>query len=83
VLVAAHQRLRDGEPAGSPRLACTNPPVVTLFALTGPLRPFPLYASVEQARAAGDQPADPSGNDGGGRRAGGNGRSGPTAGAAS
>jgi anti-sigma B factor antagonist len=65
-LVAARQRLHGGEPAGSLRLACTDQRVVKLFALTGLLRPFPLYASVEQARAAGDQPAGPSGDDGGG-----------------
>jgi anti-sigma B factor antagonist len=67
VLVAASRRLRAAEPAGSLRLVCTNQRVVKLFALTGLLRLFPIYASVEQARAADDPPpAGPSGNDGGG-----------------
>jgi len=56
VLVGAYRRLRDAEPAGSLRLVCTNERVTKLFALTGLLGLFPVHATVEQARAAGDSP---------------------------
>ena len=66
VLIAASRRLRGGEPAGSLRLVCTNERIVKLFVLTGLLGMFPMYASVEQARAAGDPRAPgPSGQSGG------------------
>jgi anti-sigma B factor antagonist len=66
VLLSAYQRLRGAEPAGSLRLICTNQRVVKLFAITGLLRLFPMHATVEQARAAGDPRASgPSGQAGG------------------
>ena len=67
VLVGAYRRLREREPAGSLRLVCTSERVIRVFELTGLLLLFPMYASVEQARAAGGHyPAGPSGGDGGG-----------------
>jgi anti-sigma B factor antagonist len=59
VLVAARKRLREGKPAGSLRLVCTNERVVELFRLTGLLRLFPVHASVEQARVAARQAGGP------------------------
>jgi anti-sigma B factor antagonist len=52
VLVAAYKRLRDRDPPGSLRLAGASDRVAKVFALTGLLGIFPMYASVEAARAA-------------------------------
>jgi anti-sigma B factor antagonist len=62
VLIAAYRRLREREPAGWLRLVCTNERVIRIFAYTGLLRIFPMYASVEQARAADEHdPGGPAG----------------------
>jgi len=57
VLVAACKRLRDRDPPGSLRLAGANDRVVKVFELTGLLGIFPMYATVDQARAAADNHA--------------------------
>lgn len=51
-LIGANRQLRGREPAGSLRVVCTDERVITVFRITGLLATFPMYASVEQARAA-------------------------------